>query len=251
MKNQEKICVALLKGRSFEDGWLGGEPPGITADTWPRSAQYGLPMRHIWTTKIPDLLKVKKKEYVAFSIFCTDYHNVKNHLDDCKNDSATPPNLKDHSDPKCLDRIQDNESSENCELAIYWHTNKSFTSEGCEAPRCCSNTSAEHRLFLTHGDSYLLEGKKRKRPIKLEFIEKPKFEDDDELWDWFNSEDFLDWWDINKEIFRIGNFNFTKNSVVELFFEGEPHGLTSANLLNLNSKKHYYHNDIIDLFNPY
>ena len=55
------------------DGWAFGRPAGIETYQWPRSRVNGLPMAHLFTIRIPEEYKVKKKfDYI--SVFQSDDH---------------------------------------------------------------------------------------------------------------------------------------------------------------------------------
>jgi predicted DNA-binding WGR domain protein/Flp pilus assembly protein TadD len=51
------------------DGHAFGLPKGITAAMWPRSRGNGIPMRHLFTVKIPEEYRCRGKEITALSVF--------------------------------------------------------------------------------------------------------------------------------------------------------------------------------------
>jgi hypothetical protein len=59
----------IVLNQRGKDGWCGGRPPGIMPEQWCRSRESGLPMRHLFTVRVPDDYCVKGKEWVAVSVF--------------------------------------------------------------------------------------------------------------------------------------------------------------------------------------
>lgn len=66
--NLEISSPVSLKDRP-KDGWCYGLPPAIGADRWPISSNYGTPLRHAFTLKLPEQYRTQGTELVAISLF--------------------------------------------------------------------------------------------------------------------------------------------------------------------------------------
>ncbi len=59
----------ILNSPRGKDGWHGGMPPGIKSAQWCRSRVSGLPMKHLFTVRVPEEYRAKGENLVALSVF--------------------------------------------------------------------------------------------------------------------------------------------------------------------------------------
>lgn len=63
------VWVSRSEGSCGNAGWEYGLPPGIQEDQWPRSREWGVPLFHGFTMKIPVKYRSRDNQFVAFSYF--------------------------------------------------------------------------------------------------------------------------------------------------------------------------------------
>jgi hypothetical protein len=201
----KKIMNKFLSNPLAFDGWVGGLPPGVTEASWPRASvprlrldpspklgREGLkkvadfdflrmPMRHIFTVKVPEEFRAEGAQYVGLSMFCADFMGYEEHIKNCrfqvpisderKGSIVTDLTLTKQEQQSAallafleyLMLAQKNsiprtaDDTAGCyELAFIWHTEESFRSARCPVPLCCDNTDVDHCSFLSHG-GYIYE----------------------------------------------------------------------------------------------
>lgn len=59
----------IIISETGKDGWCGGMPPGIKPAQWCRSRKSGLPMKHLFTVRVPEEYRARGKTFVAISVF--------------------------------------------------------------------------------------------------------------------------------------------------------------------------------------
>lgn len=160
------------KGKGFDDGWIGGDPPSLSNECWPRISISGnlkrlregghvntsdpawlqqlavcpdaditrIPMRHVWTVRLPQEFRCVDSCYVAISLFEADFGSLAKHIAKCAGETARPSGVPD---PKNLFRSED-QIAHSFEFACYWHTEESFNGKLCKPPRCCENKESAH-----------------------------------------------------------------------------------------------------------
>ena len=138
------IAVICKTGTDFSEGWTGGGAPGFTPETWPMSDRECIPMRHLFTVRIPRCVRVKNPDHIGISLFVLDGIDLDGHINSCqgKKFKQTPK-----QSPNQLLRSKDYIAGV-YEFACYWHTEKTFSSAICDVPSCCDRQDAKHKSFL-------------------------------------------------------------------------------------------------------
>jgi len=223
------IAVVRKTGTDFSEGWTGGGAPGFTPDTWPISDGQCIPMRHLFTVRVPKCMHRSNSDHIGFSLFVSDGMGVEAHINSCQGKGFEQTSRQI---PNELFRSEDSIAGV-YEFACYWHTETTFTSAICEVPYCCDRNDAEHRSFL---EGWWGNFTSKRIPVKLVELEDA-------------THGFLK--RSANTIFWFGGF---PSHLVQLFmdeygqwdgrpylcFSGEMMGLWHEHVLCLDDMEHYY-----------
>ena len=126
------IHIGKTTGRGV-DGWCFGLPPALLPSHWPLSRQDGLPMRHLFTLRVPSLYRAKRKDYAALTVFQANDAETKGGLLDFVKVCQANPHPTEHY---VVDEIGGG-------WAIIWLTEKEFLAPDSVKPAWLGNGSLD------------------------------------------------------------------------------------------------------------
>lgn len=221
------------QGQRVIDGWMSGPAPGFTAETWPRSTEYGIPLRHLLTVKVPQAFIEQDSEFIGLTLFGLSQWDAEEHIGSCVNQPKTDnrsanPNLK----------FSEDEIAGIYEFAIYWHTQDSYDSPLCEAPNCCESADPKHVTWIKQGVTPLRGHVDENRRIPVGLVrEKGTKAFSEKRGAYFMFGGFPDHLvQVDHEDFE----DFDLDTRPSLSFSGERIGLWHFHLLHLDTMEHYY-----------
>lgn len=128
------------------NGWCCGLPRGISSLQWPLSNKTGFPLEHHFTVRVPELYRVKGREYVALALFSETSSETKDSdpVSDLMNiifDGRELPQTVEKNLQPFLEHLRNRHPMEfrskdilYSTFAMIWLTEEEFTGAECEPP---------------------------------------------------------------------------------------------------------------------
>lgn len=144
------------------DGWSFGNPKGMQSEQWPRAHKNGVPMRHLFTVRVPEAYRVQGSEYIAVSLFYSELDHYDQSISDfITGKTAEIPENAHQGFWTSLDAYRESKHAKSFHIAgefdeeytVVWLTRSEFEGETTELPENNLPYNAKDMEYTVYGET--------------------------------------------------------------------------------------------------